>query len=722
MKPKARRREGRDNSPAPLAPASFASWLPSAIGIALFVLTLLAFSNSFQAGFTLDNRGLLRDPRLEQATAHNLGLIVRHTYWWPNGESGLYRPFTTLTYLFNFAILGNRDQPAGYHWVNFVLHAANVLLVFALFRRWAATWPLAALTAAAWAVHPLLTESVTNIVGRADLLAGMSTLGGFLMYLKGAESTGSRRLAWLAGLLATTFVGVFSKESAVCILGVIVIYELVAPVAAGDKQTSPPLSKRLPPLLTGCAATAIPIAFMLYQRSRILGASLPAEFPFTDNPIIGADIWIGRLTALKVIARYLWLIVWPAKLSSDYSYPEIPPFRGSPSDWTGCAAALAAVAMTVYLYKRNRTACFWLCFASFTFFPMSNLALPIGTIMAERFMYLPSIGLIACLVMAIQWAFDRLHLRSFAPAVVCLIIAAFAARTWSRNADWLDDLSITRASLEASPNSYKLHRQMAALLYGAERTPENMQRGQQEAEKSVALLDSLPDAQNTAEPFCIAGGYNFLRGEMLSAATGTSGALSNTGNAEYQKGIARVNRCAAIDKAVHAAYLATLRSSRPRAMLAPEGDPQPYLMLSSAHTRLGEFDKAADAAREALRMHPRTAAGYLQAANVFMRKNLRDDAETALSEGVLLTPDPALAQALASLYQNARGGDTCRLAGSAINPECPPFREQVCKRAATVLKARIEMSREDLAEQERHDLVQNYGCPAAPLDAVLAGR
>src|SRR5262245_39609439 len=103
---------------------------------ALGVMTILAFSNSFSAGFTLDNKGLLlEDPRIRQATAENLGLILHHTYWWPRGEAGLYRPFTTLSYLFNYAILGNADQPVGYHWINFLLHFGNVLLVYALARR-----------------------------------------------------------------------------------------------------------------------------------------------------------------------------------------------------------------------------------------------------------------------------------------------------------------------------------------------------------------------------------------------------------------------------------------------------------------------------------------------------------------------------------------------------------------------------------------------------------
>src|SRR5580658_7433598 len=168
-------------------------WLAACV---LTIVALLAWRNSVESGFVFDNKTLLlEDDRVHKATPENVALILHHTYWWPNEESGLYRPITTLSYLFNYAILGNADRPAGYHWINVLLHAGNVLLVFALARRLVAgqvnVWP-SFLMAAVWAVHPVLTESVTNIVGRADLLAGMTLLGGLLVYLKSQEASGWR--------------------------------------------------------------------------------------------------------------------------------------------------------------------------------------------------------------------------------------------------------------------------------------------------------------------------------------------------------------------------------------------------------------------------------------------------------------------------------------------------------------------------------------------------
>jgi protein O-mannosyl-transferase len=143
--------------------------------MALCAISLLAYSDSFRSGFVFDNQSLiLQDPRLSEATAENVGLILRHTYWWPKGESGLYRPITTLSYLFNYSVLGEGNHPAGYHWFNFFFHALNVLLLFILSLRFLEKlWP-SAFIAGLWAVHPVLTESVTNIIGRSDLLAATS--------------------------------------------------------------------------------------------------------------------------------------------------------------------------------------------------------------------------------------------------------------------------------------------------------------------------------------------------------------------------------------------------------------------------------------------------------------------------------------------------------------------------------------------------------------------
>ena len=114
---------------------------------------------------------------------------------------------------------------------------------------------------------------------------------------------------------------------------------------------------------------------------------------------MGAGFWTARLTAVKVIGKYLWLLLWPSRLSCDYSYNQIPLFTWG--DWKALAAVAACVALAavaIVCYRRSKPVFFFIAFFFAALAPTSNLAILIGTIMAERFLYLPSIGFAGCLV------------------------------------------------------------------------------------------------------------------------------------------------------------------------------------------------------------------------------------------------------------------------------------------------------------------------------------
>jgi tetratricopeptide (TPR) repeat protein len=687
----------------------FDAWRSVLAGAALAILTFLAFSNSFSAGFVLDNKiHLLQDPRIRELTGKNIRLIFQHTYWWPTGESGLYRPLTTLSYLLNYAVLGNATEPAGYHWINFLLHLGNVFLVYALARRLLREfWP-AFFAAALWAVHPVLTESVTNMIGRADLLSAMAILSGFLMYLKATESDGPRRLTWFAGVMAVTTVGAFSKESAGAILGVIPLYEL----------TWWKVRKQGRALLLGCTATLLPIAAMLYQRSIVLAASQPAEFPFTDNPIAGAGFWTGRLTAIELIPRYLGLTLWPATLSSDYSYAQIPLAHGALQDWLACAVALAAVIIVIALYRWNRTAFFLASFAAITYLPTSNLLFPVGTIMAERFLYMPAIGLLACLVMAIYAAGKRV--KHFAPVVLCVIAIAFALRTWVRNGDWQDERAMAEASVRTSPNSYKVHGQLASVLYLNGAAGSDLDRAIKEADRALAILDSLPDSVNTPGIYRLAGGLHLAKGDSLHEHD------SSQGSDEYPKALQILERSVAIDKSVGAEYDrkggAEWARRHPTVARFTKVDPEVRWMLAAAYWRLGKAPDAAAAASEALALHPKSPEGYQQISYVFAAQDRVDDAAVALIEGALITSNPNLRLDLMDLYRSAFR-DSCAITegphGPALNLACDLVHRQFCTASVEVVKAAVEDERWDEARQRKQDLLHQYGCPAGPLEQIL---
>lgn len=497
-------RSGR-NRPPVTPPNATLHWHRSLAIFAFAIVALLAWSNSFDAGFVFDNHDLLLgQERIQRATLENLARIFTHGYWWPLAENGLYRPVTTLSYLFNYAILGNADHAAGYHAINLLLHAGNVLLVYLIARRLTRDFAASLTIAGIWTVHPVLTESVTNMVGRADLLAGMAVLGGLLIYWKSAETTGATHWKWLAALTVVSTLGVFAKESAVAIAGVIGLYELTW----WDRS-------RLPVFLRGCLAMAPAFVCMWWVRSNVLPAGR-AVFPFVDNPIAAADFWTGRLTAIKVMAKYLALLVWPAHLSADYSYAQIPLITGTLADWTAWIAVAATAIIVAFLYRRNRTAFFAAGFALVAFLPTSNLLIPVGTIMAERFLYLPAIGFAVCLTLAVYAVGRRIRPGNLAPLVIGLLLAAgFGARTFARNADWKDDLTMWSAQANAAPLSFKTHVGLAKVMTQAGHF--DLSGALREVERSLAFLDPLPDRLNDATVYYRLGGF------YINVAQGSSG-------------------------------------------------------------------------------------------------------------------------------------------------------------------------------------------------------
>ena len=661
------------------------------VGLGLCLLTLAVYSNSFGAGFVMDNRGLiLQDARIRAATAENFDLIFGHTYWWPYGESGLFRPLTTLSYLFNYTILGNGEHPAGYHWINFLLHAGNVLLVYALAIRLASR-RLAAWTAGLWAVHPVLTESVTNIVGRADLLAGMAVLGGLLLYLKSSETSGRRRWACLGALSAATAVGVFSKESAVMLLPVIVLYE-----AIWWKERRQALG-----LARGSIAVLIPIQAMLYQRASVLWSSAPTTFPFYDNPIVGAGFVTGRLTALEVMGKYLALLAWPARLSCDYSWSQIPLVGGGAPDWLGWMALGAATAAGVLLWRGSRTARFLAGAALLVFLPTSNLLFPIGTIMAERFLYLPAIAFAAGVVAAVGAAEKRAGDARLAPALLGLIALACAARTWVRNLDWQDDLSIGKAAIEASPASFKSHKLLAYALHEAASGHANIDRVIEEAEKGLAPLNALPDSRSNADSYLRTGGYYAELGERLRPGDRAASDLA------YRRALQLLLRSRAI---------ATAQTNGER-------DPARFggllLRIAETHRRLGDSGQALAAAVEGRRMDPANTEIHHQIAAILLDQGRADEAAEALMEGVELTTDIGLRNELLRLYQGGLdrlGCATMPIQGNtALNPACETVHRHLCAASAGTIRLRLETGRPDLAETMKQAAVKEFHCTAEEL-------
>src|SRR5262249_28590365 len=206
------------------------------------------------------------------------------------------------------------------------------------------------------------------------------------------------------------------------------------------------------------AATSAVIVMLIVRHFVFSGLPSP-DLPFVDNPLAGAGFWTARLTALEVIWRYLGLLVWPQRLSSDYSYNQIPTatILGGLAALAGIISLLAAL---IWLVRRHPAACFFGVFFFVALVPVSNLLFLVGTIMAERFLYLPSLGFSGCLVagLGVGWSGSNFaRLRPVAVACLAVVVGALGLRTWQRNFDWTDGEKLWASAKEVSPDSFKTH-------------------------------------------------------------------------------------------------------------------------------------------------------------------------------------------------------------------------------------------------------------------------
>jgi tetratricopeptide (TPR) repeat protein len=459
-------------------------------------------------------------------------------------------------------------------------------------------------------------------------------------------------------------------------------------------------------LLMAGAALLVPLVTILYQRAVILGASPKADFPFTDNPIQGAGFWAGKLTALKVLAHYLFLTFWPVKLSADYSYSQIPIATGTLQDWVSWIAIAAAIAVVIALYRVNRSAFFLACFAGLTLVPSSNLVFPIGTIMAERFLYLPAVGLIGCLVLAVYAIADRIGNAKVAPVTLSLIAMLFAVRTWARNMDWQDDVSLDTATVRAVPDSFKAHKMLAVALMESSSGETQIDREIAEARQSIALIDSLPDVRSDPAIYRLAATLYLKKGDQLRSGDAASASQ------QYRDALAALQRNIAILRAI---------ASTPDFV-----NPETGRLLSVLYERLGDRDKAVTAAMAARQSDPLNPLMYRQLADAFLASGRPNDAATALMEGMIVTQDMDVRSELLKLYQSGIDTQGCALIdgpnGKAINPACAIIHTHLCAVAPDAIKVRLATGRRDIAEQMKRSFLTDYGCPAGPIVQAMGDK
>lgn len=458
---------------------------PVLVGMAAFGVYVNALGN----GLVYDDQFLIVRSWLVERLDFRSVFTTHYWAGYPGNETGHYRPLTVLTFLLD-ALGGIR--PFRYHLTNVLLHVCCSLLAWGLCRRAGLSRFAAGIAGLLFAVHPIHSEVAAGVTfGRSDLLAGAFLLAGMTAYMHPSRSWGTYALA-----LVAFFCGLISKESALALMGLIVVYDLAAGMGVAEVNTfrngergmrrvegapetallwsagRPGWAETLR-RVSGVVRTRWPwwlgfagifgICLVIRNTAAGLGFS-PGGMTELVNPLYGASLEVRVLTAAKIVWHYVSLLVFPWRLSVDYSYNAIPVSLSVLE--SGVIAGVVAGLGGLCLWIRSLARCprlfffgalFWVPYAG-----VSQTVLLLNSMVQERFLYIPVLGVFALAGVGI----DRLFRRyGFSVVIaVALVVVAYAGRTVVRNGDWKDDFSLFSSASRAYPTSAKMHHAVGQVL------------------------------------------------------------------------------------------------------------------------------------------------------------------------------------------------------------------------------------------------------------------
>ncbi|XP_073813905.1 transmembrane O-mannosyltransferase targeting cadherins 3 [Musca autumnalis] len=546
--------------------------------LSIVCLCLLGYYNSTQCGLVFDDISAIRDNKDLRPTTPWRQIFLNDFWGTPMRKEHShksYRPLTVLTFRLNYWL--HELQPYGYHVVNVLLHIAvcllwrraSRLLVMQCTQRPTFAHKCSFISSLLFAVHPIHSEAVTGVVGRAELLSSVFFLLAFLCYakavnlpqntaatskLKSAKCIAARTTQWWPMLFLNfslcLLASMLCKEQGITIAGICLTYELfvvqrIHPLqlwstllnlfeersSLSSKSSASPTNKAgknasavssnsngnistpsstvhtanvadnpSSSSSTAAGATAAPPPSTLFTSSPItwsgtlvkrltflvsiticllvgrvyvMGSQLPVFTRF-DNPASSADAPVRQLTYSYLIYLNSWLLLFPCDLCCDWTMGTVPLIEGfgdlrnvATLLTFGSLAALIFTACRSQSLQHSRMLIMCLAWIILPFLPASNLFFPVGFVVAERILYMPSMGF--CLLIAygyekIKEAMAESQKSSSQNSpwqfvwklALLVLLATHTAKTYQRNKDWINEYTLFMSGVHVNDRNAKL--------------------------------------------------------------------------------------------------------------------------------------------------------------------------------------------------------------------------------------------------------------------------
>jgi tetratricopeptide (TPR) repeat protein len=433
---------------------------PRRVAVLIVVGAALVYANAFLGLFHLDDAAILRDPRLSSLTEY-----VAHL-------RGMIRPALRFSFLLDRAVWG--ENPSGYHLLNVLFHIGSVFFFYLIARRLAGNDRGPSRRASSegvpvWAallflVHPIGTETVTYVSGRATGMMAFFYLAGLYSYLRATAATEpseARVASWpYAAAIACFALSLLSKETAVTFPLALLLVEFVARRPKDSRFRHAVWRLHLPfwGVLAGflCAASLTPRYVYLFSVSRQIR-------PMSENLI----------AQVQAVAYALTLFALPGRLSIEH---DLAP-AGSLFAWPAFGsllliAVLAAVALACV--RRNPIVAFGLFWFLIQLLP-TNSVLPRYALLSERNLYLAAPGLFVAV--ASSWLACVAWLRESMPrpaarvsqasayVLPCVLVPLLAVATVDRNALYASRVRFWADAVRKAPSKARPHVNLGYAYY-----------------------------------------------------------------------------------------------------------------------------------------------------------------------------------------------------------------------------------------------------------------
>ncbi|MFT7512455.1 MAG: tetratricopeptide (TPR) repeat protein [Candidatus Omnitrophota bacterium] len=430
----------------------FQMWIeahPRTCAAFFFCCALALYAPTLNHGYVFDDKPLFTENiYVQKGWAGIPELMTKDAfasqYAQQNAEShltgGRYRPLSLVTFAVEVALTRSMgdDAPARLfrsrlsHGINIVLYALLVALLYQVLR--VDLFKTRSLTAwlAAWLflLHPIHCEVVINVKSRDELLS--------LIFILLALQQSGRRL-WL--FVPLFILALLAKEYAITLV-------ILAPLYVAICH---PQARLRPLVITMLVVTVAYIALRFY----LVGWSQHGSTGILNDPYQFATNGEKVATSLFVLLRYIGFLFWPHPLAYDYSYNQIP-YRSLFNGWVLCSAiihGMLAVAGIRLACKRSVVG-FAILFYGGTLFMVSNLLFGTGQMMAERFLFHPSLGFCLLAALGINACFNRPgSARVLAVAGLVMITGLAIARIENRIPDWKDEATLYVHDIKIVPEN-----------------------------------------------------------------------------------------------------------------------------------------------------------------------------------------------------------------------------------------------------------------------------